>query len=116
MSVCPIKSIRVVEPCQTQARPPERTDEHIPFDAYLKKQNREDDRLELTGPAPQATYARPSPKPEQTTSTDAQHSQEDRPAKRFEPVDVDEETRREIVVRYEIPSDKLTGRLIDMLL
>lgn len=124
MNLGPIHSIRVVEPCQAQVRPLDCTEEPIPYDEYLKEQNRTDDTLELTGPegafeltgpADHPTYPKPTPTTE-PQPTQPERVDEDRPAKRFEPLDVREETRREVVIRYEIPSDKLTGRLIDMLL
>lgn len=115
MNLGPIHSIRVVEPCQAQVRPLDCTEEPTPYDEYLKEQNRTDDTFELTGPVEQPAYSKPAHAPE-PQSEELQRVDDDRPAKRFEPLDVHEDIRREIVVQYEIPSDKLTGRLIDMLL
>lgn len=115
LNLGPIHPIRVVEPCQAQVRPLDCTEEPTPYDEYLKEQNRTDDTFELTGPVEQPIYTKPVHTAEHQ-SAESERVDHDRPAKRFEPLDINEEIRREIVVQYEIPSDKLTGRLIDVLL
>ena len=94
---------RTVEPCHRQVRPPVCTDSPVPFDEHLHIVNRESDTVELQSIPAEHVAATNPVEPEHTPT-------------KIDPVKIHEEVTREIQISYEIPSELMTGRLIDMLL
>lgn len=123
MSLVRIPYTRIVEPCHPQVRPSDCADRPIPFADFLKKQNRLMDRFTLTGPEDHATYRRPSPPTtcEPPTCDPCETREEQRePACSPEPADAESflaPAKEHIVERYvEVPTEPVSGQLIDLLM
>ena len=99
----PIQYDRTVEPCHRQVRGAGCADKPIPFDEYLHKRNRQADTIELSSIAPPSTRVSNPQEPNRAPG-------------KLEPEAIHEEVTREVTIRYEIPSELMTGRLIDLLL
>lgn len=126
MSLVRIPYTRIVEPCHPQVRPSDCADRPIPFADFLKKQNRLMDRFTLTGPEDHAIYQSPCPpKPCEPPVCDpcekGEKGEEGRePVCPPEPADAESflaPARAHIIERYvEVPTEPVSGRLIDLLM
>jgi hypothetical protein len=94
---------RTVEPCHRQVQAASCTDLPIPFDEFLHKRNRDADSVELSSVQTEQVGVANPKEPEREPT-------------KIEPEQIHEEIVDEVTVRYEIPSELMTGRLIDLLL
>ncbi|MFI4870634.1 MAG: hypothetical protein ACIARQ_02385 [Phycisphaerales bacterium JB061] len=106
MKPIPAHYDRTVEPCHRQVSAGRCAELPIPFDEFLHKRNREADTVELSSVQHDLPEKLRKPEPEEPERT---------PTK-IEPEPIHEETVRKVEISYEIPSDLMTGRLIDLLL
>ena len=103
MKLGPVQYDRTVEPCHRQVQGAGCADKPIPFDEYLHKRNRQADTVELSSVEPPSIRVSNPKEPERTPT-------------KIEPEAIHEKATREVTIRYEIPSELMTGRLIDLLL